>query len=781
MPLRLPHLSVRLKLGLVLALLVLLLFGVLGILVSTSQQFTDDMRAVQAVGDMRTMTTTMELLARQITTTELDKRAIVHTIQSEMAAVEAYAQTLVSLWYTTPNLSRAQFTRFLTNAQAPTHTVQDAVAYVAFVRRVASDQRVAFEQAVVREGFSEFAIHEHDASQQPIPAQPRDVYFPITYIVPLDANRAALGLDQASNSSQLAALEQAARTGKAVLTTTLTDPSDDLITYLLYAPVYATTATPESDEARQAALDGFILLALDLAPVMQEAMEQISEGSSVIRVDDVTQPDTPLLAYYNTRIPSSGLRGTLPLDLMGRRWQVTIALPIDTRSARQELNAAMQSLDRSIDELQPAINHSQAVLPDLPAHDLRYAYNDLRMARLALKWDVRSFVEASDVDAGRLPSLEKESKDVYEGLGLILTILQEKGRIQAERNVQSSLIAGIGGVVAVLAGAYVVYNIIRDLRRVKQTALRLAEGELEARSPVRSRDELGQIGSTLNTMADRIQALFQTVRDNEARYRILAENVADVIAQTDPQGNFLYVSPACRPMLGYEPEEMVGTNRRDYVCPEDYEVMAANIAAGNDTHEYRLRRKDGSYVWVEATFRPLDNGEIISVARDVTERKAAVLEREAARLERERLQEQVIAAQQQAIRELSSPVIPLTDHIIIMPLVGSIDTTRARDITRGLLAGISQHRAHIAIIDVTGVPIVDSGVADHLNRTIQAAQLKGTRTIISGISPAVAETIVDLGIDWGGIETVRDLQTGLQLALHDRDSLPLNGNANGYH
>jgi rsbT co-antagonist protein RsbR len=69
------------------------------------------------------------------------------------------------------------------------------------------------------------------------------------------------------------------------------------------------------------------------------------------------------------------------------------------------------------------------------------------------------------------------------------------------------------------------------------------------------------------------------------------------------------------------------------------------------------------------------------------------------------------------------------------------------------------------ILDITGVPVVDSGVADHLNKTIQAARLKGARTIVTGVSDAVAETIVDLGIDWSGVETLADLQTGLTAAL----------------
>jgi rsbT co-antagonist protein RsbR len=97
--------------------------------------------------------------------------------------------------------------------------------------------------------------------------------------------------------------------------------------------------------------------------------------------------------------------------------------------------------------------------------------------------------------------------------------------------------------------------------------------------------------------------------------------------------------------------------------------------------------------------------------------------------------------------------------------VGSIDSLRAREVTRNLLAGIREHHARVVILDITGVPIVDSGVAAYLNKTIQAARLKGARTIVTGVSDAVAETIVDLGIDWSGIETLSDLRTGLKAAM----------------
>jgi anti-anti-sigma regulatory factor len=164
---------------------------------------------------------------------------------------------------------------------------------------------------------------------------------------------------------------------------------------------------------------------------------------------------------------------------------------------------------------------------------------------------------------------------------------------------------------------------------------------------------------------------------------------------------------------------------------------------------------------LDETSATSDDDPLLALGRNLTETTARLQ----TMIEQQQQQIQVIQAQQQTIQELSTPIIPVMDNIIVVPIVGIIDTARARDITRRLLAGIGEHNAGVVIIDVTGVAIVDTGVANYLHKTIQAAQLKGARVIITGISGAVAETIVDLGIDWSHVETLSDLQMGLSTAL----------------
>ncbi len=156
--------------------------------------------------------------------------------------------------------------------------------------------------------------------------------------------------------------------------------------------------------------------------------------------------------------------------------------------------------------------------------------------------------------------------------------------------------------------------------------------------------------------------------------------------------------------------------------------------------------------------------------QDVNERlHVEILERQQAEAVLQ-TQLETIKSQRQTLHELSTPVIPIMDtphgSIIVLPLIGNIDAQRAQDIMRGVLAGISAHRAAVVILDVTGVPLRDTGIVKYLNKTIQAARLKGARVIVTGISDVVAEAIVDLGIDWEGVQTLRDLQTGLRVALN---------------
>lgn len=129
-----------------------------------------------------------------------------------------------------------------------------------------------------------------------------------------------------------------------------------------------------------------------------------------------------------------------------------------------------------------------------------------------------------------------------------------------------------------------------------------------------------------------------------------------------------------------------------------------------------------------------------------------------------RAKEETINKQRSAILELSTPVLPLRDGLLLLPIIGVLDTHRARQLTQVLLHAIRDHRAKIAVMDVTGVPVVDSRVANHLIQTVEAARLMGTHVILTGLSPDVAQTLVTVGVNLTGIDTRSDVQSGVEEA-----------------
>ena len=126
--------------------------------------------------------------------------------------------------------------------------------------------------------------------------------------------------------------------------------------------------------------------------------------------------------------------------------------------------------------------------------------------------------------------------------------------------------------------------------------------------------------------------------------------------------------------------------------------------------------------------------------------------------------ERIIREQQEAIRELSTPVLQVRERLLILPIIGVSDPHRARQLTEQLLRGIRTNRAKVVVLDITGVPYIDSPVANHLVQTVEAARLLGAIVIVTGLSPEIAQTLVNIGVDLGKMNTVGDLQGGIEEA-----------------
>jgi len=126
--------------------------------------------------------------------------------------------------------------------------------------------------------------------------------------------------------------------------------------------------------------------------------------------------------------------------------------------------------------------------------------------------------------------------------------------------------------------------------------------------------------------------------------------------------------------------------------------------------------------------------------------------------------ERTIRQQQEAIRELSTPVLQVRERLLILPIIGLIDPMRARQLTEQLLRGIRTNRAKVVVIDITGVAAMDSNVANHLVQTVEASRLLGATVIVTGLSPEIAQTLVSIGVDLSKMNTVGDLQGGIEEA-----------------
>ncbi len=126
--------------------------------------------------------------------------------------------------------------------------------------------------------------------------------------------------------------------------------------------------------------------------------------------------------------------------------------------------------------------------------------------------------------------------------------------------------------------------------------------------------------------------------------------------------------------------------------------------------------------------------------------------------------ERVIRQQQEAIRELSTPVLQVREQLLILPIIGVLDSQRARQLTEQLLRAIRANRAKVVVIDITGVPMIDSTVANHLVQTVDASNLMGANVIITGLSSEIALALVTIGLDLTKMNAVGDLQGGIEEA-----------------
>lgn len=279
--------------------------------------------------------------------------------------------------------------------------------------------------------------------------------------------------------------------------------------------------------------------------------------------------------------------------------------------------------------------------------------------------------------------------------------------------------------------------------------------------------EVCQIACALTEKWDMRAELLENARrqsESEARSRALLDAIPDMILRISADGACLDEKlPKERSVIaraGHAPNASIfevlvedaarGIMRgvEQALATGAIQIIELQHVESGERHDYEARIVCGT------------PGEAVAVVRDTTERRRAEAE-----LEERRRREQTITSQAAALAALSAPLIPISEHIVVMPLLGEMDAERAKRVREVLVQGVSASRASVAILDMTGVPTLDGATADELLRSAQAVRLLGSEIIVTGLRPEVARTLVDLGVDLSGIVTHRDLQSGVAFAL----------------
>ncbi|TQJ86975.1 PAS domain S-box protein [Streptomyces sp. SLBN-31] len=274
-------------------------------------------------------------------------------------------------------------------------------------------------------------------------------------------------------------------------------------------------------------------------------------------------------------------------------------------------------------------------------------------------------------------------------------------------------------------------------------------------TPVREPDgSVTGFVKTLKDVTERARA--------ESLFHGLLESAPDAMLIVGPDARIVLANRRTETLFGFERDELVG-REIEVLVPARFRDRHVGHRSGF-LADPRLRpmglglelygmRRDGTEFPVEISLSPLETAEgrlVAAAIRDVTERRET---------------EQRLQRQRDEILELSTPVIQVWDKILVLPIIGTLDTLRATRLTEGLLEKIAHTQAEVAILDISGVPTIDTQVAQHLLKTVQAAALMGAVSIMSGVRPETAQSMVHLGIDMGRLRSRNTLQDALRLAL----------------
>ena len=261
-----------------------------------------------------------------------------------------------------------------------------------------------------------------------------------------------------------------------------------------------------------------------------------------------------------------------------------------------------------------------------------------------------------------------------------------------------------------------------------------------------------------NQMKTQSKSPATVLGSQDAYNRSLIEASLDPLVTIGSNGKITDVNEGSIKVTGMSREKLIGTDFSDYFTePERAREGYQQVFAKGFVTDYPLtiRHKDGHLtdVLYNAAVYKDARGNVLGVfaaARDITGRKQA---------------EDQIKQQSKEIMELSTPVMQVWQGVVVAPLIGSLDSQRTQQFMERLLGRIVETNSPVALVDIMGVPTIDTQTAQHLIETISAVRFLGAQVVLTGVRPAIAQTLVHLGIDLSGIITRASLSAGLQVAF----------------
>jgi len=353
-----------------------------------------------------------------------------------------------------------------------------------------------------------------------------------------------------------------------------------------------------------------------------------------------------------------------------------------------------------------------------------------------------------------------QSLDVLIGTS-VYDLLVDKEREAAQRTLQAAMADGTSFC-----------GLILEFKTIHGTTVLLETYGVSLRS-------IGQDGLICGSRD--VTALVKAERESQLKEFYL-DNMPTFVGVTDLEGTLTFCNRVPLKSIGLTRDEVIGRKFSDIPwwthSPElqaSIEDIVAQVAQGKEIVVEHDPMLGDQLVPVKTTGGPLrdENGEIFALLFTGT---PIVEQRQATKEAQERLR--TIERQAVAISQLSAPVLKIWDSVLVLPIIGEVDSNRSADMMAKLLSEVVDSQARYVILDVTGVQAMDTQTSNRLIKMALAAQFIGAKCILTGISPAVAQTLVQLGVDLSGLVTMRNLKAGLHACLQEMQSkgkVPVSG------